>query len=92
MNKKTLCECFVLFWVYGNECTKFRSENNKRAETGFMVKAWGKRKTIEKYYGLTIVAKYLLNVLRKTTKTTQRERAKKRKKTHKTTVKNTYTK
>lgn len=37
--EKCGCLCFC-----GNKCTaKFRSENNKRAETGFMVKARGKK-------------------------------------------------
>lgn len=42
-------------YTFGNKCTKFQSENNnnnKRAETGFMVEARGKCKPLRNVMGL----------------------------------------
>lgn len=51
-----LCSVFgyvSMCTFYENKCTKFQSENNnKRAETGFMVEARGKSKPLRNVMGL----------------------------------------
>ena len=48
-----MCCVHAYLCLYGNKRkSKFRSENNKRAETGFMVKARGKSKPSRNVMGL----------------------------------------